>query len=117
MSKNNHKAKILTSHLIENKKSPCCKLTLLKTTKHFSSEIEPATWKKTQISLLTAALRQNEECVPAIVSDLSHSKEAALINLEKLLSGLLSSDVKAWHIWSDGPSSQFKNCFILSFMV
>lgn len=55
--------------------------------------------------------------MPAIVSDLSQSKEAALINLEKLLSGLLSSDVKALHVWSDGPSSQFKNCFILSFMV
>lgn len=44
--------------------------------------------------------------------DLSHSKESVLIFLDALLTSILEVDVKVLHIWSDGPSSQFKNRFV-----
>ena len=64
--------------------------------------------------MFTATLWQNGGCLPdAIISnDLSHSKESVIIFLEKVLSPLLQSDAKVLHIWSDDPSSQFKNRFI-----
>ena len=80
------------------------------------NESQSAHWNKTQITMFTAALCQNRECLPAVVisNDLSHSKESIMIFLEKVLSSLIQSDAKVLHIWSYGPSSQFKNCFIVN---
>ena len=80
----------------------------------YQDEIQSAHWNKTQITVFTAALWQNGECLPAVLlsNDLSPSKESILIFLEKVLSSLLQSDTKVLHIQSDGPSSQFKNNFI-----
>ena len=60
-------------------------------------ETQSAHWHKTQISVFAAAIWRCGECVPAmVVSD----------------DPLLQSDAKILHVWSDGPSSQFKNRFI-----
>ena len=69
----------------------------------YQNESQSAHWNKTQITMFTAALCQNRECLPAI-----------MIFLEKVLSSLIQSDAKVLHIWSYGPSSQFKNCFIVN---
>ena len=80
----------------------------------YQDEIQSAHWNKTQITVFTAALWQNGECLPAVLlsNDLSPSKESILIFLENVLFSLLQSDTKVLHIQSDGPSSQFKNNFI-----
>lgn len=76
-------------------------------------EVQSAHWNQKQISLFTTALHHNELVQSKIfVSDsLQHTKETIVPYLVKLLERLPES-VKILKIWSDGPSSQFKNKFI-----
>lgn len=74
-------------------------------------KVQSAHWNQRQLSLFTTALHHNNEfCSKVFVSDnLTHTKETVIPYLYKLLTDLPKSILK---IWSDGPSSQFKNRFI-----
>ena len=80
----------------------------------WQDEVQSAHWHKEQVTVFTAALWQNKECKSAVVisDDLNHCKESVLVFVETLLTNLLQDDIKVVHIWSDGPSSQFKNRFV-----
>lgn len=66
-----------------------------------------------QVSVFTAALHHRKKShSKAIISDNTHhSKETIVAYLHKLLSNLPRT-VKILKIWTDGPSSQFKNKYI-----
>lgn len=76
-------------------------------------EVQSAHWNQCQLSLFTSALHHNELLQSKVfVSDnTNHSKETILPYLFKLLEKLPTS-VTILKIWSDGPSSQFKNRYI-----
>lgn len=76
-------------------------------------EVQSAHWNQRQLTLFTSALHHNELFQSKVfVSDkLDHTKETIVPYLVKLLSRLPQS-VSILKIWSDGPSSQFKNKFI-----
>ena len=80
----------------------------------YQDEVQLAHWAKTQITIFTAALWQKNECHPAAVvsDDVLHCKQCILVFVRKILQSLLMDSVKTVHIWSDGPSSQFKNWYI-----
>ena len=56
---------------------------------------------------------QQDSCTPAVIisDDLTHSRDSVIIFVDKLLNSVIDESVKTLHIWSDGPSSQFKNIF------
>ena len=59
--------------------------------------------------------KKNERHPAVVVSDdVSHSKQYILIFVRKILQSLLMDSIKTVHIWSDGPSSQFKNWYIFA---
>lgn len=76
-------------------------------------EVQSAHWNQRQLSLFTTALHFNELFQSKVfVSDsLVHTKETIIPYIYKLLTELPKS-LKVLKIWSDGPSSQFKNKFI-----
>ena len=71
---------------------------------------------KTKSSLhvgTTVCLNGLEHQSSVIISDdLSHTKGSIVTFIDQLIYDLLSDEVKKLYIWSDGPSSQFKNKFI-----
>lgn len=79
----------------------------------YQDEVQSAHWNQRQLSLFTTALYHNEEFRPKVFvsNNLNHTKETIIPYLYKLLTDLPSS-VKILKIWSDGPSSQFKNRYI-----
>lgn len=78
-------------------------------------EVQSAHWNQRQLTLFTSFLCHNEVFQSKVfVSDnLSHTKDTIIPYLFKLLSKLPLS-LKVLKIWSDGPSSQFKNRYIAS---
>ena len=47
-----------------------------------------------------------------VSDDRSHSRDCVVVFLEHIIKQLLNENITALHIWSDGPSSQFKNQYI-----
>lgn len=76
-------------------------------------EIQSAHWNQRQLTLFTTAMFHNELMQPKVYvsNNLKHTKETIVPYLYKLLTDMPKS-VKVLKIWSDGPSSQFKNKFI-----
>lgn len=76
-------------------------------------EVQSAHWNQKQLTLFTTAFYHNDQFQSKVfVSDnLSHTKETIIPYMYILLSQLPET-VKILKIWSDGPSSQFKNKFI-----
>ncbi len=76
-------------------------------------EIQSAHWNQSQVTLFTAATyHTGKQHSSVIVSDnLSHTKETLLAYIDRLLEDL-PPPVQVVSIWSDGPSTQFKNKFI-----
>ena len=80
----------------------------------WQDEIQSAHWKKTQVTVFTCVYWHNDECKsPVVVSDdLDHSKESIIVFIDHLIAEIVDAEVNILNIWSDGPSSQFKNRFI-----
>lgn len=76
-------------------------------------EVQNAHWNQRQLSLFTSALLYNGKTFSKVFvsNNLHHTKETIIPYVHKLLSSLPET-VKIVKIWSDGPSSQFKNKFI-----
>ena len=81
----------------------------------FQDEIQSAHWKKGQVSLFTVALWCDGELHPKVIAsnNLDHGKDTIIAYIDHLLDSLPAT-VKTISIWSDGPSSQFKNRFIVA---
>ena len=47
-----------------------------------------------------------------VSDDHNHSRDCFIVFFEHLIKQLLNENITALHIWSDGPSSQFKNWYI-----
>lgn len=81
-------------------------------------EVQSAHWNQPQLTLFTSGLYYNQEFQAKVFvsNNNTHTKETIIPYLFKLLSGLQSS-VRILKIWSDGPSSQFKNKYIAAMLV
>ena len=81
----------------------------------FQDEIQSAHWKQDQVSLFTAALWFDGKLHPTVIAsdDLNHGKETVVSYIDHLLD-TLPATVKCISIWSDGPSLQFKNRFVVA---
>ena len=81
----------------------------------FQDEIQSAHWKQHQVSLFTAALWFSGELHPKVIAsdNLDHGKDTIIAYIDNILDSLPGT-VKTISIWSDGPSSQFKNRFIVA---
>ena len=79
----------------------------------FQDEIQSAHWKQDHVSLFTAAIWFDRKLhLKVIASDnLDHEKYTVVAYVDYLLD-TLPATVKTISVWSDGPSSQFKNKFI-----
>jgi hypothetical protein len=79
----------------------------------FQDEIQSAHWKQDQVSLLTAAIWFDGKLHSKVLAsdNLDHGKDTVVAYIDYLLD-TLPTTVKTVSIWSDGPSSQFKNKFI-----
>ena len=80
-------------------------------------EIQSAHWQKSQFSLFTAAIWYAGKLHPTVIvtGNTIHAKETVVAYISKLLLLLkarLPESLKTVHIWSDGPTSQFKNRYI-----
>ena len=87
-------------------------------TTQWQDEVQSAHWCKIQITLMTAVHWHGDNCKSAVVisDDTDHTKESIVVFLVHLIKSLVSSDIKVLHIWSDGPSSQFKNRYIAAIL-
>lgn len=76
-------------------------------------EVQNAHWNQRQLTLFTTALFHNEfmQSKVYVSNNLTHTKETISPYLYKLLTDMPKS-VKILKIWSDGPSSQFKNKYM-----
>lgn len=76
-------------------------------------EIQSFHWVQPQVSLFTVSLWYSGKQHPiVIVSDnLDHSKNTIIPYIDKILKEIPNS-IEEVKIWSDGPSSQFKNRYI-----
>lgn len=79
----------------------------------FQDEAGNAHWNQSQVSLFTAAIWTQDQIqsYSVVTDDLDHSKRTIVPYIDRLFEEL-PKDITSVHIWSDGPSSQFKNKFI-----
>ncbi|XP_048581390.1 uncharacterized protein LOC125561309 [Nematostella vectensis] len=92
----------------------------------FQDEIQSAHWAQTNVTLFTVAIwtkpKDAERVCEShvIVSDeLKHDKNAVAVFMWQVISDFVKQrhpEVTKVYIFSDGPSSQFKNRFIVSFL-
>ena len=78
-------------------------------------EVQNAHWNQKQVTIFTSVTWfQNMKNFYPIVSDCTtHDKETSLINLDRFIQSL-QKDIFKLRVWTDGPSSQFKNRFIIA---
>lgn len=76
-------------------------------------EVQSAHWHQAQVSLFTAAIYHFGVVNPVVIASdiLDHSKETVVCYVSHLLDNNPSGITKV-EMWSDGPSSQFKNRFV-----
>ena len=78
-------------------------------------EIQPAQWNQNQVTLFTAVawFKGTINC-QVIVSDfMEHTKKAVVPLLDEVLK-LFPPGIQEVRVWTDGPSSQFKNRFVMA---
>jgi hypothetical protein len=83
-------------------------------TTQWQDEVQSAHWCKTQVAIMTAVHWHGNDIKSAVVvsDDTDHTKDSIVVFIDHLIKSLVSSDVKSLHLWSDGPSSQFKNRYM-----
>ena len=80
----------------------------------WQNEVQSQHWNKKQVTLFTSVVWCQNTCKSEVVisDNLSHTKDSVISFIDKLISELVDSSVKVLQLWSNGPSSQFKNRFI-----
>lgn len=108
--------------MASDSKFPCVGLLQIDFAENFvceqQDEVQSAHWNQRQLTLFTTAFYFNDDFQSKVfVSDfMNHTKDSIVPFLYKLLTGF-SRSMKVLRIWSDGPSSQFKNKFIATAIV
>ena len=82
----------------------------------WQDEIQSAYWNQRQITVYTVMSYHQHKTVPWIIAseNRDHDKRAVTAFLAIILNKLKNDmpNVKTVNIWTDGPSSQYKNKFI-----
>ena len=81
-------------------------------------EIQAAHWDQSQVTIFPVVVWTSHGCESyAFVSDeRNHDKQSVSVFVDKVLTSFIAEkhkDVEVVHIFSDGPSSQFKNKYIV----
>lgn len=76
-------------------------------------EVQSYHWRQPQVSILTCSIFYNGNQFPYVfLSDnLDHTKETIIVCMAKIMEEMPST-IKEVRVWSDEPSSQFKNKYI-----
>jgi hypothetical protein len=87
----------------------------------WQDEVQAAHWHQRQISVFTTCFwlgENNRQCLVVISDNLVHDKETSSTSLALALERLLPpvSERQSLHIFSDGPTSQFKNRYMLAML-
>ena len=85
----------------------------------FQDETQSAHWRKRQISIYTAMYYYRGSTSPVvIVSDTRDHEKCSVATFTHILLKMISRlpQVEGIQIWTDGPSSQFKNKYIFSYL-
>ena len=113
----------LEKHQADHEQSQTCVLQIdfsENFTVSYQDEISSAHWKKRQISLFTSQWNHRGKIQNLICASdcLQHEKTTVTAYLFHIVSSIYESlpTVKQVHIWSDGPSSQFKNKYMFSLL-
>ena len=80
-------------------------------------EVQSAHWNQQQLSLFTICvwLHQSQRSIIYVSDHLEHDKTTVLVLMNKLFVELTKSNgVKKIDVFSDGPSSQFKNQYVFN---
>ena len=77
----------------------------------YQNEIHSALWSRESVMLFTAAMTYKAECKTfLVVSDLTVTgKDTAAVFIDFLYNHFGATDAMEDIIWSDGPTSEFKN--------
>ena len=80
----------------------------------WQDEVQSAHWNKYQVTVFTSVVgcQDTSKSAVAVSDNLGHTKDSVIVFIDKLISELIDSSVKVSQLWSNGPSSQFKNRFI-----
>ncbi len=82
-------------------------------------EIQSAYWSQKQLTLFTVCVwtHDGKRSMVFVSDDLDHDKTSVLVFLHKLLADLTAKEaITKVDIFSDGPSSQFKNQFVFNLL-
>ena len=76
-------------------------------------EVQSFHWVQPQVSLFTVSTWYNGQHHPTVIvsDDLDHTKRSVIEYLDKIFEDF-PEKINLVKIWSDGPSSQFKNRYI-----
>lgn len=86
----------------------------------FQNEVQSALWSRKSVTLFTVAVFLNGECSTYLVCSDTQKKDKDVVSaiLIKIYDILINVENKFEEvIWSDGPSSEFKNKFMCRFLV
>ena len=77
-------------------------------------EVQSAHWKQNQTTLFTSVFwfRENTQCDVIISDHLKHDKTPIVVFMDELFSKK-PADATTVKVWSDGPSNQFKNKYVM----
>ena len=82
-------------------------------------EVQSAYWNQNQLTIFTvcAWMQKEKKSFVFVSDDLDHDKTSVCVFMDKVLSKLTTENgIKKADIFSDGPSSQFKNKYIFNYL-
>ncbi len=82
-------------------------------------EVQSAYWNQNQLTIFTvcAWMQKEKKSFVFVSDDLDHDKTSVCVFMDKVLSKLATENgIKKADIFSDGPSSQFKNKYIFNYL-
>lgn len=87
----------------------------------YQDEVASAHWKTSSITLFTVMIWFREHKIPMVIAtdNSNHDKTTVLpytLTVFNLVQELFGDQVKKVSVWTDGPSSQFKNKFICNYI-
>ena len=87
----------------------------------FQDEIQSAHWRQSQVTLYTIMAYHRDKVLSMVIASdtRDHDKKSVAAFTVTAIDSILGehSTVKDIQIWTDGPSSQFKNRYIFGFLV
>lgn len=82
-------------------------------------EIQSAYWNQNQLTVFTICvwMHKEQKSMVFVSDDLDHDKTSVCVYMHKVLSKLTTENaIKKADIFSDGPSSQFKNQYVFNYL-